>query len=90
MLRRSKFSAGPGLTLRGGALAARLRGEGGVKMPQRRFAVILGAALAAALLTVLGAAALGPRLDLGDYGLGVPLKLAMVAVLLLWLMRRGR
>jgi hypothetical protein len=59
-------------------------------MPQSRLALILGAALAAALLTVLAAGWLSERLDLGDYGLGVPLKLAMVAVVLLWLMRRNR
>jgi hypothetical protein len=59
-------------------------------MPQSRYALILGAALAAALLTVLGAGWLSDRLDLGDYGLGVPLKLAMVAVVLVWLMRRNR
>ena len=59
-------------------------------MPQSRFALILGAALGAAVLTVLAAGWLSERLDLGGYGLGVPLKLAMVAVLLLWLMRRNR
>lgn len=58
-------------------------------MPERRFAIMLGAVLGAALLTVLAAGWLSERLDLGDYGLGVPLKLAMVAVVLLWLMRRN-
>ncbi len=58
-------------------------------MPTKRFGLILGAALVAALATVLGAGLLAQRLDLGDYGLGVPLKLAMVAVVLLWLMRRN-
>ncbi len=52
--------------------------------------MMLGAVLAAALLTVLAAGWLSERLELGAYGLGVPLKLAMVAVVLLWLMRRGR
>ncbi len=59
-------------------------------MPQSRFALMIGAALAAALLTVLAAGWLAERLDLGEYGLGVPMKLAMVAVVLLWLMRRNR
>ncbi len=59
-------------------------------MPQSRFALMIGAALAAALLTVLAAGWLSERLDLGEYGLGVPMKLAMVAVVLLWLMRRNR
>jgi hypothetical protein len=59
-------------------------------MPQSRFALILGAALLAALVTVLGAGWLSERLEMGEYGLGVPLKLAMVAVVLLWLMRRNR
>ncbi|MBK5927063.1 hypothetical protein [Rhodobaculum claviforme] len=58
-------------------------------MPTGRFALILGAALVAALVTVLGAGWLSARLDLGDYGLGVPLKLALVAVVLVWLMRRN-
>ena len=59
-------------------------------MPERRFAMMLGAVLAAALITVLAAGWLSDRVELGDYGLGVPLKLAMVAVVLLWLMRRNR
>ena len=59
-------------------------------MPERRFAMVLGAAMAAALVTVLAAGWLSDRLDLGDYGLGVPLKLAMVAVVLVWLARRNR
>ena len=59
-------------------------------MPQSRFALILGAALGAAVLTVIAAGWLSERLDLGDHGLGVPLKLAMVAVVLVWLMRRNR
>ena len=58
-------------------------------MPAGRFGVILGAALVAALATVLAAGWLGERLELGDHGLGVPLKLAMVAVVLVWLMRRN-
>ena len=58
-------------------------------MPAGRFGIILGAALAAALVTVLAAGWLSDRLDLGEYGLGVPLKLGLVAVLLLWLMRRN-
>ena len=58
-------------------------------MPAGRFGLILGAAVAAAAVTILGASWLGSRLDLGDYGLGVPLKLALVAVVLLWLMRRN-
>ncbi len=58
-------------------------------MPAGRFGLILGAAVVAALVTVLGAGWLGARLDLGDYGLGVPLKLGLVAVLLVWLMRRN-
>lgn len=58
-------------------------------MPTQRFALILGAALVAALATVLAAGWIGPRLDLGDYGLGVPLKLGLVAVVLVWLMRRN-
>ena len=59
-------------------------------MPEKRFAMMLGGVVAAALVTVLAAGWLSERLDLGDYGLGVPLKLAMVAVVLLWLMRRNR
>ena len=58
-------------------------------MPDRRFVLILGAALVAALGTVMVAGWLAPRLDLGDYGLGVPLKLGLVAVVLVWLMRRN-
>ncbi|MGY6632599.1 MAG: hypothetical protein ACXIU8_02515 [Alkalilacustris sp.] len=58
-------------------------------MPERRFAMILGGALVAAAATVLVAGWLGSRLDLGDYGLGVPLKLGLVAVVLVWLMRRN-
>ena len=58
-------------------------------MPAGRFGLILGAAVVAAAITVLGASWLGERLDLGDYGLGVPLKLGLVAVLLVLLMRRN-
>ncbi len=58
-------------------------------MPAGRFGVILGAAVVAAAVTILGASWLGSRLDLGEYGLGVPLKLALVAVVLVWLMRRN-
>ncbi len=55
-------------------------------MPHRRYLLILGAALAAAALTIALASAFGPRLD--EAGVSATSIVALAAVLALWWWRR--